>query len=473
MRSLRTRLLISHSLPLIIIILLAGFALDYLVETQILLPTFADELTNEAKLLANFSASQSDIWVESLNAKVYLSRLEPVLGAYVSLFDSQGNFLSSTDPRILNSAHPPNIKLQKVLSEDKIIQTTYSGHLEAHVVDVFVPVRGDADNIIGVIQMSYHLEDVYGQFLALRRGIIGILTIGVFLGAVIALLLAVNMSNALRQVTVSIQQLATGKEVVSPEEQGPEEIRDLIRTVNALVTRLHTLETTRRKLLANLVHEFGRPLGALLPAVQALEAGAVENENLRQELLEGMEDEINILRRLLDDLTGLYDQYAGSFVLEFQSVNLTKWLPILLHTHREEALAKGLHWQSNISDDLPVMEVDPVRLAQAIGNLVNNAIKFTPQGGAVSVEANVQNRDVWIHVRDTGLGIPLDDQDLLFMPFFRGRSKTRFPQGMGLGLSIARDLIMAHQGQLEFESVPGEGSCFKIWLPKPPENKID
>jgi len=465
MRSLRTRLLISHSLPLIIIILLAGFALDYVVETQILLPTFADELTNEAKLLAECAASEADLWEEAQNAQEYLYRLEPALGAYVSLFDSQGEFLGSTDRRILDSASPPSIKLQEVLSEDTIIQTTYSGHLEAHVADVFVPVRGDADTIIGVIQMTYHLENVYGQFLTLRRGIIGILTMGVFLGAGIALLLAVNLSRALRQVTVSIQQLATGQEVASPAEQGPEEIRDLIRTVNTLVNRLQTMETTRRKLLANLVHEFGRPLGALLPAVQALEAGAVENKDLRQELLAGMEDEINILRRLLDDLTGLYDQFVGSFVLELQSINLTNWLHTVFQTQREAAHAQGLHWQSNISDDLPVMEVDPVRLAQAIGNLIDNAIKFTPRGGTVSVEASVQAWDVCIWVRDTGPGIPLEDQDLLFTPFFRGRSKTRFPQGMGLGLSIARDLVMAHQGRLEFESIPGEGSCFKIWLP--------
>jgi len=183
------------------------------------------------------------------------------------------------------------------------------------------------------------------------------------------------------------------------------------------------------------------------------------------ELLEGMEDEINILRRLLDDLTGLYDQFVGSFLLEFQPVNLNKWLPNFFQTQREAANAKGVQWQINISDDLPVMEVDPIRLAQAIGNVVNNAIKFTPQGGTVSVESGVQACDMWIRIRDTGPGIPLEDQGLLFTPFFRGRSKTRFPQGMGLGLSIARELVMAHQGRLEFESIPGEGSCFTIWLP--------
>jgi len=470
MRSLRTRLLISHSLPLLIIIFLTGFALDYVVETRILLPGFAAELTSEAKLLAELTARQPNIWDEVQEAEAYLVQLEPILMPNVSLFDLQGNFLASTDAS-LKSAAPFSIKLENLLSENILIQTAYSRHLESSVVDVFTPVRDDSGSLLGMIQMTYHLEDVYGQFLALRRVIIGVLTVGIFLGIGLALFLAVNMSRALRQITESVQQLADGKEVALPEEQGPEEVSNLIQTVNTLVTRLRTLETTRRKLLSNLVHEIGRPLGALLPAVQALEAGAVENKVLRQDLLAGMEDELGILRRLLDDLTGLYDQSVGSFVLEDRLVDLNKWLPNLFHTQREVARTKGLYCQSNFSDTLPVLKIDPDRLAQAIGNLVNNAIKFTPQGGTIIVGAGVQADEVWIQVKDTGCGIPIEDQGFIFTPFFRGRAETRFPQGMGLGLSIARDLITAHQGRLEFESVSGEGSSFIIWLPNLPEEK--
>jgi len=468
MRSLRTRLVISHSLPILIIILLTGFALDYVVETRILLPGFADELSNEAKLLAELTALQTNIWDDSQDAQVYLARLEPSLAPNVSIFDLDGNFLASTDPS-LNFTNSPDITIEDVLLENALIQTTYSRHLKASVVDVFVPVSDDTEAIMGVIQMTYHLEDVYGQFLALRRVIMGVLTTAIILGIGIALLLAVNLSRALRQISISIQQLAAGQEVASPVEKGPEEIRDLIRTVNVLVTRLRALETTRRKLLANLVHEIGRPLGALLPAIQALEAGAVENESLRQELLTGMEDEISILRRLLDDLTGLYDQSVGSFALEYQRVNLNEWLPNLFRTQRLAAHAKGLHWQSNILNKLPVIQIDPERLAQAIGNLVNNAIKFTPQGGTVTMDAGIQADEVWIRVQDTGFGIPVEEQGFVFTPFFRGRAETRFPQGMGLGLRIARDLVNAHQGRLEFESAPGVGSSFTVWLPIPSE----
>ncbi len=278
-------------------------------------------------------------------------------------------------------------------------------------------------------------------------------------------LLSVNLSKSLKQVITSIHQLATGQEVAPPVEQGPEEIRDLIRTVNTLVIRLQTMEKTRRKLLANLVHELGRPLGALLPAIQALEAGAVKDEALRQELLAGMEEEINILRRLLNDLRGCTINLRVRLSCRLEIVDLAKWLPNLVRMQREAAYAKGLQWESDIREDLPVMSIDPDRLAQAVGNLINNAIKFTPPGGKVTISADSQVDEVRIAIQDTGPGIPDKDQDLVFTPFFRGRTETRFPQGMGLGLSIARDLVMAHQGRLEFESVQGQGSCFTIWLP--------
>ncbi len=467
MRTLRTRLILSHTLPLLVILLLAGLALDYVVETQILLPGFAEELSNEAKLLTEMVSHRPDLWHDPNSSQAFLDGLEPILGPYVTFLDPQGELLASTDPYLLELAVTSAEKLAEVRAGDILIKTTYSRQIEASVVDVFVPVEGTDKDIIGVIRMTYHLENVYNQFLALRRVIIGVLSIGILFGASVALLLALNLSESLQKINLSIRQLAAGEDVVFPIERGPIEIRNLMRTVNSLVSRVQTMENTRRKLLANLVHELGRPLGALLPAVQALQSGAAQNEDLARDLLAGMEDEIRILRRLLNDLTGLYDQFAGAFVLELQRINLIEWLPGLIHNQQDAARVKGITWHSDISGDLPEVEADPDRLAQAIGNLVDNAIKFTPSAGMITFSAGLQENDVWIQVQDTGPGIPVEDQEFVFTAFYRGRTETRFPQGMGLGLSIARDLVTAHGGRLEFESESNIGSCFIIWLPLP------
>ena len=128
-----------------------------------------------------------------------------------------------------------------------------------------------------------------------------------------------------------------------------------------------------------------------------------------------------------------------------------------------------MRWEAAIPSDLPTLKVDPVRLAQAEGNLVSNAIKYTPEGGKVAIEAGANRTAVWIKVNDSGPGIGREELDRIFTPFYRGQSGGRFPQGMGLGLSIAKDLIIAHGGRLEVESSPDGGSCFTLWLPIAPD----
>ena len=468
MCTLRTRIIISHILPLLIVLLLIGVALDYVLETRILLPILSDELINEAKLFVEMTKNNQPIWDSSAAAQNYLDSLEPILDPFVMLLDSQGKLLASTDPLNawqMGTVIEPKEQFVEALARGISIKTTYSRQLETNVVEVMVPAMTADGEVIGVVRMTYHLENVYGQFLLLRYVIFGIVAVGTLLGVAMAILLALNLSNALQRVTNSVQLLASGQEYKQLVEQGPEEIRILLRSVNSLVERLRELENTRGKLLTNLIHEIGRPLGALLLAVQALQSGADQDEAMRVDILAGMEEEMSILQRLLDDLTGLHNQVLGVLELKIQPIILTQWLPNVLRTHQEAANVKGLLWQVTISEKLPTIEADPNRLAQAIGNLVNNAIKFTPSGGTVSVDASVQDNEVWIRVNDTGAGIPLDEQANIFTPFYRGLSENRFPQGMGLGLSIARDLVVAHHGRLEFTSAPGEGSSFTIWLP--------
>jgi signal transduction histidine kinase len=136
---------------------------------------------------------------------------------------------------------------------------------------------------------------------------------------------------------------------------------------------------------------------------------------------------------------------------------------------REAALDKGLGWQASIPKDLSTLEIDPDRLAQVVGNLLSNAVKYTPSGGTVTVTAGTAvDEGVWIRVSDSGPGIDPEEQERIFEPFHRSQRGRRFPQGMGLGLTIARDLVVAHGGRLEVESEPGQGSHFTVRLPAKP-----
>jgi signal transduction histidine kinase len=297
--------------------------------------------------------------------------------------------------------------------------------------------------------------------------IIGALAAGLALGVIIGLALALSLGRSLRQVTDGIYGVASGRQLETLPEQDPEEIRMVLQAFNTLIERLKLLEQSRRHLLANLVHELGRPLGAIQSALHALLTGADEKPELRRELLEGMDDQVQRLRPLVDSLADLHGQVLGSLELNPEPVVLSNWLPRAVTPWRQAAHDKGLHWEIDVPDALPLIEIDADRMAQALGNLLSNAIKYTPEG-TISIEARARGDQVATIVADSGIGIAPSEQDRIFEPFYRSQRDKRFPQGMGLGLSIARDLVVAHGGTLEVESAPGEGSRFTVLLPQAP-----
>jgi len=467
LKTLRNRLVLSHILPLLIIIPLMGVALVYTIETRYLLPSLGKELVGDARLLAEITRQQREIWEDAPLAQALLQQsYSGPSSKYVMLISPDGRLLASSDPAdhtLIN--HPVHAAgLADAQKGELITKFGNSQGLQGDVADVFAPVIAPGQGVIGIVRVSYHYASVLDELLQLRYLIIGILLMGLLTGGILGSWLALNIVRPVDQVSQAINDLAIRGRREKLPVQGPEEIRRLASSVNFLVDRLHDLEQARRQLLANLVHELGRPLGALRMAIQVSIGGAKQNPELLDELLVGMDEEAARLQRLLDDLAHLHDQILGTLELDLQTVALSEWLPRVLRTWQEAALGKRLHWEESIPADLPTIDADPNRLAQVVGNLVSNAIKYTQPGGMVSISSGVSDGAVWIQVSDTGPGIPEDERDKIFTPFYRGKQGRRIKQGMGLGLSIARDLIVAHGGHIELESTPGLGSKFTIWI---------
>ncbi len=478
MRSLRGRFILSHILPTLVVIPLMGILLVYLLETQVLLSNLSTEVTGQAELIAQLAMEYNSVWVDPVQAQIFVDHFSTIVTARIMLLDSQGHLLASSDPQDINHIGQvldlpglPDVQSGKI---DE--RRTYSRSLSTNVVDVLVPVSRVPGKVEGVVRLTHQLSTVVDRFQRLRYLIAGVLLAGLVLGGALGWGLALDLEKPLARVTGAVSQIAKGEPLPPLPDGGPTEISNLSQAVNSLVGRLHTMEQGRRQLLANLVHEIGRPLGALRSAVEALQGGAIEEPALRQELLTGMGEEINRLERLLEDLSHLYTQFIGPMELSRKPVILGEWLNTTLATWSTAAREKRLNWETSFPKDLPIMYIDPDRMAQALGNLVSNALKYTPPGGTVSViagvgEINPTNEPagerkpyLWIQVADTGQGIAIPDQELVFTPFYRGAG-TRFPQGMGLGLTIARDLVSAHGGRLTLESQAGKGSKFTIWLP--------
>lgn len=467
MRTLRSRLILSHILPLLLLAPLIGLALVYLVETQILLSTVSNELAVQAAQTARLTGDQPTIWTNPAAAQRFLAAVTVQRQLQITLLDPEGTLLAASTSTF-NGDRPGQpldpANLAGALAGNSSVRVAYSVNLQAESIEVLAPVVNPDREIVGVVRLSRQLSDMSDQFVRLRYLVLGVTAVELLIGAVIGLVLALGLERSLRRVTGAIYGIASGRRWQTLPEQGPAEIRLLLRAFNTLIDRLRVLEESRRNLLANLVHEIGRPLGAMQSAIQALLSGAEADPALRRELLTGMDEQTKRLQPLLDNLAQLHGQLLSTWELHSQPIDLREWLPRTVSPWREAAHAKGLHWQLDVSAALPIVEVDPDRLAQVLGNLLSNAVKYTAEG-TISVAARPQNEEVVIVVSDTGPGVAADEQERIFEPFYRSQRDKRFPQGMGLGLSIARELITAHCGRLELESYPGQGSRFVVRLP--------
>ncbi|PWB69582.1 MAG: hypothetical protein C3F07_18845 [Anaerolineales bacterium] len=466
-KTLRARFLISHILPLLIVIPLAGIATTYLFEQRILFPSLLSELKGTASVLGRLAAHEQEIWNDPGYAERLLMQGSFRESGRLMLLDRNGILLASSEPsdtdRIGEQIDLPGVEAAR--QGQVVTQFSYSTFLKDDIADALAPVIGSDGQILGFIRLSYHRFSLADQIYQMRYILTVILTVGLLLGAVIGAALAINVSRPVEQATHTVYKLANGEGDEILPETGAEEMRRLAHSVNALMERLRNLETARKRLLSNLVHEIGRPLGALRMGIEALSHGANRDEKFYEELLAGMDQETVRLQRLLEDLSHLHEQTLGVLELDQRPVDLLKWLPETLSPWQQLALQKRLHWELQLPKSLPMIQADPLRLGQVVGNLVSNAIKFTPGGGRINIEAGSDQKEVWLQIKDNGPGIPQEEQKNLFAPFVRGKQGRRFPQGMGLGLSIARELVEAHGGRLELESEAGWGSRFTIRLP--------
>jgi two-component system, OmpR family, sensor histidine kinase BaeS len=459
--SLRNRLILSHILPALLIIPLMGAAMVYVLETRLLLPMVYRDLAKDATLMAEITRNQPAFWQNSEAAQALVNGVNPYLSGRVSFVTLNGRMLASSESTdsglVTQMVELPDMR---DVNQGEVIQLQ-----RGTLAEVFTPVFNLRGQPIGIIRLTSRVVTVSDEVYQLRYLLGAVLLFGILAGIGLGSYLAFSINRPIQRVTRSIQALADGDWQAHVEEQGPDEMRTLAGTVNTLVDRLNSLEKSRRQLLANLVHELGRPLGAIRSAIQALLKGANKDPQLSSDLLVGLDGETARLQRLLDDLAGLHDQVLGKLELNRGPVQLNEWLAGTLSPWEAAAREKGLAWEAKIPPGLPVIVMDPDRMAQAVGNLLSNAVKFTPAGGKVTTIVEFMDDQLIVQLADTGPGIPVDEQKNIFQPFYRGAHGRRIVQGMGLGLSIAHDIITAHGGKIDLQSTPGTGSRFILRMP--------
>ncbi len=239
-----------------------------------------------------------------------------------------------------------------------------------------------------------------------------------------------------------------------------------LRNANA---RLQEMDRLKASFFSMISHELRHPLTVAKGYIELVETGEASGLSATNEqYLHIVRDNLNQLAGMIDDLLDLSRMEAGRFQIEQQFIKPQTFVHHAVQAFMQSAREKGLTLESQLTDALPLVNADPLRVVQVLSNLLQNAIKFTPAGGCVSITGHALENEVEFCVQDTGIGIPEKDRDKIFERFYQVQRTESNHGGAGLGLSICREIMRLHGGRIWVESAEGQYSKFYFTLPRAP-----
>ncbi len=280
----------------------------------------------------------------------------------------------------------------------------------------------------------------------------------------VTLLAGRRLARPIHALTAAVQRMEAGDRSARVPVKGrrQDEVGRLSHAFNAMAVSMEENERQRQAMVSDIAHELRNPLTNVRGYLEGVQDGLVP---LDEALVASLLEESTLLGRLVDDLQDLALADAGRLHLHPEPLDAADLVEQVTAAHRAAAAVAGVTVTADVRPPVPV-EGDPGRLRQALGNLVGNALRYTPSGGHVTVSAFAADGQATISVGDTGAGIPPEHLPHIFDRFYRAdASRSRETGGSGLGLAITRHLIEAHGGTIEARSTEGVGSTFTIRLP--------
>jgi signal transduction histidine kinase/phosphopantetheinyl transferase len=293
------------------------------------------------------------------------------------------------------------------------------------------------------------------------------LAAGALIGGVAALALGLTVSQRILKpvdaLTAAVRRMGAGDLDQRVPVAAADEIGELASAFNAMAGNLARTERLRRTMVTDVAHELRTPLTNLRGYLEAIQDGVALPD---PEVIASLHEEALHLSRLVDDLQDLALAEAGQLPLERQPLAVADFVGPVARLVAPRAAAAGVSVEAHLPSGLPAVDADPVRARQIVHNLVGNAVRHTPAGGAVRVAARRAGEDVEVTVADSGEGIPPEHLPHVFERFYRAdRSRSRATGGAGIGLAVVRQLVEAHGGRVAVESTPGRGTTMRFTLP--------
>ncbi len=286
--------------------------------------------------------------------------------------------------------------------------------------------------------------------------------------------LSATLTDRIALLNRAATDIAAGNLTTRLDVQGRDEVAQLSHTFNQMAAQLETaaqkqaeMDRMRRDLIAWVGHDLRTPLASVRAILEALGDGMVDDPDTAARYVQTAQRDIRSLSALIDDLFEMAKLDAGGITLEKVTLPIGDLISDTMESFSELARQRGVTLTGSLAPQTGVVTADVQKLGRVLANLLSNALRYTPEGGTVTVTAHPIGDTVQVEIRDTGAGIPPDDLPRVFEQFYRGdKARSRASGGgAGLGLAIAKRIVEAHGGTISVESKVGQGTRFYFTVP--------
>lgn len=390
----------------------------------------------------------------------FVERMGEVSGDQIVLLDSSGTVIADSARKLLGRQMDRNwvggpipvMGPDKIPVKDPNIAPGKGTRPDpsAQIGSIFV-------NPLAAQEADNSFLDAVNRWLIIATGAAGVLAL------MLTLAISRRILDPIESLTYAAKQMEKGDLEQRVDARGRDEVAHLARAFNAMAEAVSRNEMLRRHMVSDVAHELRTPLTNIRGYLEGLRDGVFAPDS---ETIESLCQEAESLNRVVDDLQEVALAEAGQLRLQRQTVRLEDVIERAVGGIRPQFAERELKLEVSIPSGLPLIEVDAGRIGQVLRNLLSNAKAHTPRGGTVTLSVS-ESKD-WIEVRvaDSGAGIASQDLPYVFERFYRAdKSRTRATGGAGLGLTIARQMVEAHGGQIKAASEPGQGATFTFAIP--------
>ncbi len=462
MRSLRLRLVATYFIVISVALVLLMVCVLQLIQGYTL-EQRKKEILRDANVLASFTAGL--VTGEGEAAVFFPDVYIEADGKRVILLDRDGKVTLDTGDAAQNGKimAAPFI-LEALTGENKVMETETG---DRHYIQAAVPVH-DGHATVGALVLKADAEDLYDYFDHIRFRLIVISVCGSLLIGLFGVFISALFTKPISKVTGQIKEMSETDTRRLVHVRGGNEITELVSAFNLMVERINDIDARRQEFVSNASHELKTPLSSIKLICDSLLQNPETDRETVNEFLGDMNEQVDRLTRIVNrllSLTKLDTSVEESEVFTFSTVNVQLLVQNVVKALLPLAQSKNIMVETHLTESV-FLRVDADKIWEAVYNILDNSIKYTPEDGRVYVELYRDEKNVLITISDSGIGMAESEFNKIFDRFYRvDKARARETGGTGLGLSIALGAVELHGGYIEVESREEEGSLFRIVLP--------